>query len=54
MHTGNPAYLRYALAAQERIFSHHMLIDGIPSTSEDYGDTTAINCQSIAMKPATS
>jgi hypothetical protein len=41
MYTGDTEYLRFALAAQERIFSHHMLIDGIPSTSEEYGDTTA-------------
>lgn len=34
MYTGNPEYLRFALAAQQRIFSHHMLVDGIPSTSE--------------------
>ncbi|MBV9063544.1 MAG: glycoside hydrolase family 127 protein, partial [Alphaproteobacteria bacterium] len=39
MHTGNPEYLRFAVAAQERIFTHHMLIDGIPSTTEDYRST---------------
>jgi uncharacterized protein len=43
IYTGDRSYLRYALAAQERIFSHHMLIDGIPSTSEEYGETTAID-----------
>jgi hypothetical protein len=43
MHTGNPEYLRFALAAQERIFNHHMLIDGMPSTSEMYADTTALD-----------
>ena len=43
MHTGNPDYLYFALAAQERIFSHHMLIDGIPSTSEDYRETTSLD-----------
>jgi rhamnogalacturonyl hydrolase YesR len=43
MHTGNPEHLRFALAAQERIFSHHMLIDGIPSTTEDYRETTALD-----------
>jgi DUF1680 family protein len=42
-HTGEPEYLRFALAAQERIFSHHMLIDGIPSTSEDYRETTSLD-----------
>jgi uncharacterized protein len=39
MHTGNTEYLRFAVAAQERIFSHHMLIDGVPSTTEDYRGT---------------
>jgi hypothetical protein len=43
MHTGKAAYLRFALAAHERIFNHHMLIDGIPSTSEMYGQTTAVD-----------
>lgn len=43
MHTGKDEYLRYALAAQERIFSHHMLIDGIPSASEVYRGTTALD-----------
>ena len=39
MHTGNTEYLRFAVAAQERIFTHHMLIDGVPSTTEDYRGT---------------
>jgi uncharacterized protein len=43
MHTGKKAYLHYALAAQKRIFDHHMLIDGIPSTSEDYRGITALD-----------
>lgn len=43
MYTGDTAYLRYAIAAQERIFSHHMLIDGIPSASEVYRGTTALD-----------
>jgi DUF1680 family protein len=38
MYTGNPDYLKYAIAAQERIFTHHMLIDGIPSSAEEFGD----------------
>jgi uncharacterized protein len=42
MYTGNSEYLRYALAAQERIFTHHMLIDGIPSTSEIYRETSSV------------
>jgi hypothetical protein len=43
MHTGNHEYLRFALAAQKRIFDHHMLIDGIPSTTEDYRGVTALD-----------
>lgn len=43
MYTGKSEYLRYALAAQERIFSHHMLIDGVPSTNEMYAETTALD-----------
>lgn len=43
VHTGKPEYLRFALAAQARIFSHHMLIDGIPSATENYYDTRSIN-----------
>jgi DUF1680 family protein len=43
MHTGNEECLRFALAAQKRIFDHHMLIDGIPSTSEDYRGVTALD-----------
>jgi DUF1680 family protein len=39
MYTGKTEYLRFAVAAQERIFSHHMLIDGVPSTTEDYRGT---------------
>lgn len=39
MHTGKTEYLRFAVAAQERIFTHHMLIDGVPSTTEDYRGT---------------
>ena len=43
MHTGDDEYLRLALAAQRRVFDHHMLISGIPSTSEDYRGTTALD-----------
>ena len=43
LHTGNREYLRFALAAQKRIFDHHMLIDGIPSTTEDYRGITALD-----------
>lgn len=40
-HTGNPEYLRFALAAQQRIFDHHILVDGIPSTTEYFRTTTS-------------
>lgn len=43
MATGNPEYLRFALAAQQRIFSHHMLVDGIPSTSEWFRTRTSLD-----------
>jgi hypothetical protein len=43
MHTGKEEYLPYALAAQKRIFDHHMLVDGIPSTTEDYRGITALD-----------
>ena len=42
-HTGNKAYLRFALAAQRRVLDHHMLVDGIPSTTEWYRGTTALD-----------
>ena len=42
-YTGNSEYLRFALAAQERILTHHMLIDGMPSTEECYSETSALN-----------
>lgn len=43
IHTGNPEYLKFAHAAQRRIFDHHMLIDGIPSTSEYYSTRTSLD-----------
>lgn len=43
MYTGRPEYLKFALAAQRRIFEHHMLIDGIPSTTEFYRTTTSLD-----------
>jgi len=42
-YTGKEEYLRFALAAQRRIFDHHMLIDGIPSTSEIYRTVTSLD-----------
>lgn len=41
--TGQREYLAYALATQRRVFDHHMLIDGIPSTSEWYRSTGALD-----------
>lgn len=43
MYTGNADYLRYAVAAQERIFTHHMLIDGIPSCEEEFSGIGSLN-----------
>jgi DUF1680 family protein len=43
LHTGKEEYLKFALAAERRIFDHHMMIDGIPSTSEHYRSTTSID-----------
>ncbi len=42
-HAGKEEYLRFALAAQRRIFDHHMLIDGIPSTSEWFRTRTSLD-----------
>jgi hypothetical protein len=43
MYTGKDEYLNFALAAQRRIFDHHMLISGIPSTSEYYQTVTSLD-----------
>ncbi len=42
-YTGKEEYRRFAIAAQRRVFDHHMLIDGIPSSSEAYAGTTALD-----------
>ena len=42
-YTGKQEYLEFALAAQRRIFDHHMLVDGIPSTTEFYRTTTPLD-----------
>lgn len=53
LHTGNPEYLRYAIAAQERMFTHHMLIDGLPSSAEEFAGIDALSahetCNIAAM-----
>lgn len=43
LYTGKPEYLRFAEADQRRIFDFHMLIDGIPSTSEWFSTRTALD-----------
>lgn len=43
LYTGNEHYRQFAVAAQQRIFQHHMLIDGIPSSQEGLAGTTALN-----------
>ncbi|MGA2169487.1 MAG: beta-L-arabinofuranosidase domain-containing protein [Terracidiphilus sp.] len=43
LYTGRDEYLKFALAAERRIFDHHMLIDGIPSTSEWYRTVTSLD-----------
>jgi hypothetical protein len=42
-HTGKDEYLKFALAAQRRMFDYHMLIDGIPSTSEWFRTRTSLD-----------
>lgn len=41
--TGKREYLEFAYAAERRIFDHHMLVDGIPSTTEWYRTTTSLD-----------
>jgi DUF1680 family protein len=43
LYTGNEEYRKFVVAAQKRIFDHHMLIDGIPSSSEAFAGTTALD-----------
>ena len=43
LNTGNPEYLQFAQAAERRIFDFHMLIDGIPSTSEWFRTVTSLD-----------
>jgi hypothetical protein len=43
LHTGKEEYLKFAVAAQRRIFDHHMLVDGVPSTSESYRTITPLD-----------
>jgi hypothetical protein len=41
--TGKPEYLEFAQAAERRIFDHHMLVSGIPSTTEWYRTVTSLD-----------
>jgi hypothetical protein len=43
LYTGQEEYRKFAVAAQRRVFDHHMLIDGIPSSSEAYAGRTALD-----------
>ena len=43
LYTGKQDYLTFGLAAQRRIFDYHMLIDGVPSTSEWFATTTSLD-----------
>lgn len=43
MYTGKEDYLKFGLAAQRRVFDYHMLIDGIPSTSEWFSTVTSLD-----------
>jgi len=40
-HTGKAEYLAFAIAAQQRVLSRYMLVDGVPSTSEFYSSITS-------------
>jgi hypothetical protein len=43
LYTGKEDYLRFAEAGERRIFDHHKLIDGIPSTSEWFRTITSLD-----------
>jgi hypothetical protein len=43
LYTGGADYLRFAAATERRIFDLHMLVDGIPSTTEYFRTTTALD-----------
>lgn len=43
LYTGKEEYVKYAVAAQRRVLDYHMLIDGIPSSSEGFEGTTALD-----------
>ncbi len=41
LYTGNRRYLDLSVSAQNKVFAHHMLVDGIPSTTEWLGETSS-------------
>lgn len=43
MYTGKEEYLKFAVAAQRRVLDHHMLIDGIPSSTEFFRTITSLD-----------
>jgi hypothetical protein len=43
LYTGREPYLTFAQAAQRRILDHHMLISGIPSSTEHFRTRTALD-----------
>jgi uncharacterized protein len=43
LYTGDEEYRKFVVAAQKRVFDHHMLIDGIPSSSEAFAGTSALD-----------
>ena len=43
LYTGKEEYRKFVVAAMKRVFDHHMLIDGCPSSSEGYAGTTALD-----------
>jgi hypothetical protein len=43
LYTGKRDYLNFGLMSQRRIFDHHMLVDGIPSTSEWFASRTSLD-----------
>jgi hypothetical protein len=43
LYTGDAAQLSVSVAAIQRVFQYHMLVDGTPSTTEGLSETTSLN-----------
>lgn len=43
LYTGKEEYRKFVVAAQKRVFDHHLLIDGIPSSDEGFAGTSALD-----------